>query len=362
MTRSDLRLTAILLVAAMFTGSAAAAEAFAVFKSGDRGQSWIRADAGLPERSRINAFGSVNGVLLAGTDAGIFASGDEALSWRPAAGAAMSSGRILSFATLGRRVFAGTDGHGLLASPDGGRTWAVEGAFPSRKVRCLLAHAGRLHAGTDADGVFASSDVGRTWGRLPAGFPAHGQVFALAAVEGRLFAGLYSRGLYVWEEPARSWAKTGPVAPLALAGVHGTLVAGHNPGGLHWSGDLGATWSPGEAGANAPGPQAFFPADDSGGLSAEAPVWELAAGEGLVIAGASAGIYCSEDRGRTWTQARRGLPEESPGIAFLVNRDLILAGTRIKEGRDGPNGPETGRTPAPAAGPGASETGRVTGE
>jgi photosystem II stability/assembly factor-like uncharacterized protein len=330
MTAASIPFTATLIVVGVFTNFAAAADAYAVFKSGDRGRSWTRSDTGMPHNSRINAFGSAAESLFAGRDSGIYISMDEALTWQPATGAAMSSGRIISFATVGQIVLAGTDGAGMLQSGDGGKSWEVEDAFPCRKVRCLLAHGGRLYAGTDAEGVLASSDAGQTWIRMSAGLPSRQQVFALSAVGSRVFAGLYSRGLYAWDEMKESWAKTGPVTPLALASIHGTLIAGHNPGGLYWSGDWGASWSKGAAEGHAVEPLASLLSVDSGELPSEAPVWELGSDDGLVLAGASAGIYYSDDRGRTWTRARTGLPEESPGIAFLLRRDFMLAGTLIK--------------------------------
>jgi hypothetical protein len=233
---------------------------------------------------------------------------------------------VISFATLGRRIFAGTDGSGVLVSSDNGQSWELMAAFPARKVRCLVAHGGRLCAGTDAEGVFASNDAGQVWTHLSRGLPVHAQVFALAVVEGRLFAGLYSRGLYAWDEQQQEWTKVGDVSPLALASIEGTLVAGHNPGGIYWSEDMGATWSRGSAVAV----DQFAPVlvDDFGELSPEAPVWDLASNDELVFAGAATGIYYSEDHGRSWIRARKGLPNESPGISFLVTRAFVLAGIR----------------------------------
>ena len=325
-----IRFTATLIVVAAFTNFAAAVEVYAVFKSNDRGRSWSRSDAGMPGASRINAFGSARESLLAGTDSGIFISKDEALSWRPARGAAMSSGRIISFATMGGEVFAGTDDKGMLVSRDAGETWAVEDAFPSQKVRCLLVRDARLYAGTDAGGVFTSSDAGKTWTRMSAGLPSGQQVFALSGVASRVFAGLYSRGLYAWDEEKQSWAKLNAVTPLALTSVQDTLIAGHNPGGLYWSADLGVSWSKGVVEGHAVSPWLSLLPGDSGELLPEAPVWELGADAAVVFAGASAGIYYSEDRGRTWTRARRGLPENSPGVAFMLKREFVLAGTLIR--------------------------------
>ncbi|MFN0125519.1 MAG: hypothetical protein ACKV19_02405, partial [Verrucomicrobiales bacterium] len=114
MTTSALHIAATVVLAATFTNFAAAEETYAIFKSSDQGQSWIRSDAGMPGRSRINAFGSADGALFAGTDSGIFRSRDEARSWQPVKGAAMPSVRILSFANIGGKVFAGTDSKGIL--------------------------------------------------------------------------------------------------------------------------------------------------------------------------------------------------------------------------------------------------------
>ena len=321
------RFASAFVLVSIFACVAAAAERYPVFKSTDRGRSWVRSHTGIPDRSRINAFGSLNSMLFAGTDAGIFSSANEAQSWQPATGLAMSSGRVISLASLGPNMFAGTDGKGLLMSSDNGKSWIRNAAFPSSKVRSLLAHEGTLYAGTDAEGVFASQDGGRAWTPLGMGLPPHAQVFALSIVKDKLFAGLYSKGLYTWKEPERRWAKVGPVTPLVLAAIGDTLVAGHNPGGIYWSADGGASWSKGRAvpvGQFTPGLLGDF-----GELSSDAPVWEAAADHELVFAGASSGIYYSEDRGRTWTRARAGLPAHSPGVAFLLKPNFILAATVI---------------------------------
>lgn len=313
-----------------------AGEVYAVFKSRDRGVSWVRADRGLPAASRVNALGAIEKELLAGTDSGIFHMTDEARGWQLASGPAAVSARTLCFATLGQTVFAGTDGSGVLASSDHGRSWVRQLAFPSPKVRCLLARDGLLYAGTDAEGVFCSHDAGRSWQPLSTGLPDRAQVFALAAIEDQVFAGLYSRGLYAWDRSRDLWSRRNTVVPLALAVVGDTLIAGHNPGGLYRSPDRGLSWSKGTAKDDATALSAPGLAESSGELTPEAPVWEMAADDRLVVAGASAGIYLSADAGRTWVRARGGLPEGSPGIAFLVRPNLVLAGLWMS-GRRGAN-------------------------
>lgn len=227
----------------------AAAERFAVFKSHNGGETWVRSDAGLPGRSRIHAFGSTGATLF---------------------------------------------------------------------------------AGTDAEGVVVCAASGQSWVRRSAGLPDRAQVFDLGVAGDRVFAALYGRGLFAWDESRRTWVKAGSVTPLALAGVRGTLIAGHNPGGLHWSADLGASWSKGIAGDQGIGGVGSVTLDQGEALPGAAPVWALAGSEARAFAGAAGGVYYSEDFGRTWIRARGGLPARCPGIAFLVKPEFVLAAALIQ--------------------------------
>ena len=119
----------------------------------------------------------------------------------------------------------------------------------------------------------------------------------------------------------------GTVTPLALAVVDDTLVAGHNPGGLYWSDNLGRSWS------KSHGMEGPFLESGLGNspmeLEDDAPVWEMAAGQGLVIAGASSGIFISEDFGHTWKRSWRGLPANAPGVSFLISKETVYAGVTL---------------------------------
>ena len=337
------RFAATLLLIATSLMATRAAECYAIFKTMDRGQSWTRSDTGMPDNSRLNAFGSLGNALFAGTDSGIFVSRDEGQSWLPAIGVTTRSDRIISFATLGQSVYAGTDGKGIFVSSDRGMSWNPNSSFTAKKVLCLFGQDGKLYAGTDAEGVIVSTDGGQIWTRLQHGLPAHAQIFAMSMVKGQLFAGLYSKGLYVWNEQEHNWAKVGAVSPLVLASIGDTLVAGHNPGGIHWSEDLGATWSRGFSSSADQITLGLL--DQTRSLSIDAPVWELGSNDDLVFAGASAGIYYSEDRGRTWVRAQLGLPAESPGVAFLLKRNFVLAATLIKDEKGERGGKANGSQP-----------------
>lgn len=311
MSRLTTRAAAFFLCA---VAASAQPAAHAVFRTTDRGRTWLRSDRGLPGDSRINAFGSVGERVFAGTDSGIFVSDDAGKSWR-ASVSQPAPKRVLAFATLGQDLYAGSAKEGLFVSADQGRSWTPIAAFSPRTVRSLLVQATRMYAGTDADGVLVSSNNGRSWTALRDGLPPHAQVFAMATLGGRLFAALYAKGLYVWSEPERRWTRAGLVTPLVLAADSGALIAGHNPGGLHYSDSPDAAWSR---------------AASSLDLTDDAPVWQLASGDGIAFAGAATGIYYSEDKGRHWTRARHGLPASSPGVAFHAGQGFVLAATLIK--------------------------------
>ncbi len=75
------------------------------------------------------------------------------------------------------------------------------------------------------------------------GMPASSQVLAFAAVGEHVFAGLYAKGIFKLE--GEKWPQVGVadgIRPLVLAAVGGTVIAGHNPGGIYASDDLGRSW------------------------------------------------------------------------------------------------------------------------
>ena len=202
----------------------------------------------------------------------------------------------------------------MLVSNDQGHSWTSVTSLASGKIRSLLAAQGRLYAGTDSDGVMVSQDRGLTWAANNAGLPPLSQIFAMAFFDGTIFAALYNKGLYAWSGSDQRWIQAGSVKPLALAATGDTLAVGHNPGGIHWSGNPKSSgWSKAAA----------------GDIESAAPVWEMASGGSLVVAGMADGIFRSVDGGRTWSRTLKGLPIKSPGVSFLVRGDTVYAGLVI---------------------------------
>jgi photosystem II stability/assembly factor-like uncharacterized protein len=330
------------LIFCLTTALADPALHYALYRSEDLGRNWSKSDSGLPRDSRINALAATENSLLAGTDSGIFLTEDSGRTWQKSTLPGLTFPRVISLSAAGNYAFAGTEG-AILSSTDGGRTWLTNQTFPRRIIRSLLARDGAVYAGTDAGGVYKTTDL-RTassrWTQLSAGLPPNAQVLALTSIETQIFAGLYAKGLYTWNEPAQKWLQLGAdaeIKPLVLASNGKTLIAGHNPGGIYFSDDLGRTWSR----WSVPPADHAFPSLDSilnnpshppAALPAlEAPIWEMSAGTEIALAGAGPAIYLSTDRARTWTRATSGLPSNSPGIAFLIHKNLILAALHEKQ-------------------------------
>ena len=297
---------------------------FNLYKSTDRGTSWVKAGQGLPSDARINVLTMAVDGVVAGTDQGIFISRDAGEKWQPTQQGIGTESRVLCFATQGGRVFAGTQKHGVLFSDDEGTTWnAVNAGLTDLFIRSLLVVGTRLYAGTDKEGVFVSENSGFCWTNQRTGLPDLSQVFDLVSADGTVFAGLYSKGLYRWDAERGFWVKTGEVVPLELAVAGKTLVVGHNPGGVFVSDDQGKIWQDGNA-----------------GLPVDAPTWTLAGEEERVWAGTTGqvgldpdviGLFASQDRGKSWTRSDAGLPPSSAAVSFVVTKHFILAGIATRK-------------------------------
>lgn len=327
------------VLATSFGLSASEPARYMVYRSEDRGRSWFRSDTGLPSDSRINVFTFTADSIIAGTDSGIFISSDSGKAWRKSTiaaravrGTPISADRVTSIASVNGHLFAGTSDNAMLSSSDSGKTWQRNRTFPDQIVRSLFATDVALYAGTDAAGVSRTTDFGQTWIQLAAGLPERAQVLTLASINDRLFAGLYANGLYTWNDSEQIWVPLGAAAqikPLVLVSIGETLIAGHNPGGIHISDDLGRSWNPWKGENNSPAPvlvTSVLPIAQST-ISLNAPIWDLAANNDIAFAGAADGIFYSEDRGRHWTRFTHGLPPVCPGVAFLVRSNLVLAAT-----------------------------------
>lgn len=303
---------------------------YGVFFSFDAGMSWVRSDAGLDIKIRVNDLEPTGKGVIAATDSGLYMrlngpGGD----WQEVRDVPMMKSRILDLASRGGGIMAAaTATRGLWMSLDGGFSWVKNDKCPSEELRSLWINEEGMWVGTEAKGVCFSGDMGQSWQERNEGVPELAQIFAMVQVSEVLYAALYQHGLIRWDRSTMSWRKSGQVTPLVLAASDKNIVIGHNPGGIFWSPNAGTTWNMGLPESDLP--MAFACAAGTGdGLPIDAAVWQMAGRNETILAGAAAGVYISHTHGRTWTKVTGGIPANSPGIAFALESDRIIAAVQI---------------------------------
>jgi hypothetical protein len=254
------------LVATVSTGSAVlllAATPGGLYRSEDRGTTWVRSDAGLaaPSVESLAASPTDSTVLYAVAASRLFRSQDEGRSWvaagtglPPVAHAVASAADPrIAFVSLNESVLA-TPREGIYRTTDGGATWIQTGfQLPPAAIH----YAGSLFVDpASSDRVFAgivSCDPGPGFGtcgfgpvRSEDGGATWSQAALLpSAADGR--AALYDGGTR-WTDhgmtPQTLQADGQLVGRVFASAVSATIVGQVESGDLFSSMDSGETWSP----------------------------------------------------------------------------------------------------------------------
>jgi len=349
-----------------------------ILKSVDGGESWTRAERGLPiDTVKAIAVDPSNpAIVYAGlAHAGVFRTRDGGGDWTEV-GLGLGNKSVSSLAIDPSRpsvIYAGTD-EGVFKSVDAAAAWTATGrGFRATTVYSLAIDPARpdvLYAGLNGRGVFKSVNGGKTWFPARSGLaaawitrlaPGPGDASLYAATEEEVFA--YRRGR--WSSIASRENLGGDsisafAADLANPGTvyvgakdRQTARRGHvyrsSDGGAHWSAVLDANWvtdlavGPLDGVLWAAGWIGLHASRDSGAT------WTDVRWKGTSLAGYNpvidpihpATLYAlpsresllkSTDRGTTWSVAAKGLPTEYErweGISSLVidptNPDVLYA-------------------------------------
>lgn len=195
-----------------------AATSYGIFRSTDNGASWVHKLTGLQYPAIMSAIAVTDSNIFVGTggwgssgtaaEKGIFRSADKGETW-VAVNTGLTNKNIYALATEGTSIYAGTSGGVFLSTNNGGNWTAINDGLPATAVYALIITGSNVTAGTD-NGVFSFS--GSQWTSISAGLPANTVVNCLVADATDIYAG--TNGTGVWKRPLSEI--TGCVTPGCL--------------------------------------------------------------------------------------------------------------------------------------------------
>lgn len=323
---------------------------YGIFISSDNGNNWTKASSGLPDHC-VLSMAAIGTSVLVGNYYGLFRSNNNGLSWTEADSGITSyeitkvavSGKNMflctdksdlmisndegknwfwvdtnlpyapnSVAVCGATVFAGTD-HGLYCSDLYGRKWTEAGKRVSGVEIISLSVSGKnIAAGTEWDGVFLSTDSGKSW-KATDKILRHfrrtqipGITISLSKL--KIVSTDYLR-IYI-SKKGNHWKKTGENIILDDFSLT-TALCGNNIfigswKGIYLSQDNGKSWIPANKGL------------------ADSNIRTLAVQDSVIFAGTGSGIYLSDNNGNSWIPA--GLTGLNITSLHITETD-IYAGT-----------------------------------
>jgi photosystem II stability/assembly factor-like uncharacterized protein len=322
-----------------------------IFKSTDRGQSWINIQGNItgqlycwsitvdPQNTDILYIGLHN---LTGSDSCLFKTTNAGQSWLDISPRELNVGGIWhvdvsSFES--NTIFVCSFGDGILKSTDGGISWdtSSEGlrTFLLCKTEFDLLN-GIIYLGT-GDGIYKSNDNGANWIKISENINLSSAFgFAVSSINPSTAFEATRGGLYKTIDMGQSWS----VVDVGFPNEHGigdVLYDRIDPGnvylsifharwdnliyetGFYRSTDDGVTWQ-------------FFNTGLPGDISySDMDLSYLGPGDKRIFLSSRSGVYYSDDTGETWNLCSNGIPQNidsGPLDVALSNQNVVAVGMR----------------------------------
>ena len=285
-----------------------------LFRSTNRGDSWVRMDTSVALSNVYSVGLDANGSVYAGTPrTGVFHSADTGATWNPVNRSLFTDGVHALTTIQGGALLAGTN-DGVFGSTNSGGTWVQHNTgLPGLAVYALHEGAnGYLFAGFNntGAGIARSSDGGNSWTSNTSGLGGVRTFSIVSKTGGVVFAGT-SNGIFRSTDNGTNWSPGGTGAPPGL--VHtvvilppsGDIIAGGS--GAFLSSDNGSSWIV-----------------RSTGLGGTSVSGLYASTNGTLFAGTDAGVYRSTNEGALWIPASAGLPSGTIVNALQEGGDGFL--------------------------------------
>jgi photosystem II stability/assembly factor-like uncharacterized protein len=212
----------------------------------------------------------------------------------------------------------------------GSGTWQASG-LQGQTIRTLTVdpnNENTIYAGSSTGSVFVSTDAAAHWSTRNTGLPAQNSISALSFdVSGKILYAATAKGLFHSTDGGEQWNSVSASLPadaytaLAFGDAHAPLIfvaTAHH--GVYSSSNNGASWQPTSKKA--------WPQNIAvNGLSYDPTHQQL-------WAATSAGVYRSNDEGRSWSAYNTGLPADdnvhvvAPAYVSGGDPDLVYVATQ----------------------------------
>ena len=289
-------------------------EGAGVFRSTDRGNSWIPVNTGLHYEpgegfTGVTAFAQKGDTFYAGTRDALHASTDGGNTWHPVPNF-RNPESISGIVVIGDRIYVGTLNTGVWYSDDDGNSWLqMNDGFIPRLIRELSSVGTTLIAGTNG-GIFRKRANEDELTDINDDFIGQ-QVDSFAAMGDLLYVGVGNTPeLFRSNDEGDSWTRITAkemrhtITTLAVFGA--TLYAGTYGSGVFRSDDKGDSWTA-----------------VNEGLTDRTVSTLLVVNEDTVFAGTSEdGIFRTMDGGTSWVAVNTGLTNTSVGELAVIDKTI----------------------------------------
>lgn len=185
--------------------------------STDRGQTWTRAENGLPLRGKYTQTLAVDrtraGRVIAGCETGIYLTQNGAKRWKRVLATRGTVNTVQQSWHDPKIWVAVTQNDGAWASQDNGESWKQFPTVPTSHALYNITldptRPQRLAIGSWGHGVLATEDGGKTWHPRNVGLPEPHRVWRVGIEPntGRLFASVANEALYASDDFGHTWKR-----------------------------------------------------------------------------------------------------------------------------------------------------------
>jgi photosystem II stability/assembly factor-like uncharacterized protein len=279
-----------------------------VFRSDDRGGTWIAVNEGMTDLFVLSLASLPDGTVYAGTlRGGVFERRSDGSTWH-AVNTGLKRLEIKALLVHGGVIYAGT-GDGLYRRALRGDQWSVvTNGLDETLVHSIAVGEDRtLYVGTSGRGIFRYGNRPHEsgWTRLRQGLVDHeGLVENFIRVvaidkDNALYAGTFDGGVFLSNDKGKSWRPISRALPNdsirgIVTGTKGLFVATGR--GVFRTLDHGRQWMP-----------------INHGLTELSVQVLVASADGALYAGTSAGVFRSDDDGKNWAAISQGMEAGDAG-------------------------------------------------